>query len=325
MSTAQTCAPSSKEMAQFQAQKNWQRVSVQDPDGVPPIAGFRDEQNHFHVEDLSRRGEFAAQLTVNPQNKSYDGFFKYCAQSSSRGIRLQAMRTRGENNRYTVSMRYLPKFAAFAGQPLADSGYRETTTDVSVKFSDSSVLMRQEWKPDDVKASLNESLRKQIASGAQKEPGVITLDLTGYDDVVCDLIQGNAKLTVESHGLSWAPLMQQKKIVDVQDLQTIQQALKSQLLPGLAKEKALFYAGRLTAKLEQDRKIAPYGDKKSYDILRAVMSPDLSKAAEMDWQTLSCVSDQMQSYEASTQQHTMELTFKFPSLEELEAAKQRMQ
>lgn len=321
MAFAQTCAPASKEMAQYQAQRNWHRVSVQDPISVKPVSGFVDEQNHFHVEDLSRSGDFSAQLKIDPQNKSYDDFFKYCRTSASRGIRLQAMRTKGENNHYTVTLRLLPQFNAFAGLPLLDSGYRETNSDVLLKFASASVLMTEEWKPDQVKADLYRSLRKQIQE--QKDYGVINLDLSGYDDVVCDLIQGNASLVVERSGISWAPLMQMKNVVASQDLQTIHQALKTQMVQAMPKEKALFFAGRVTAKLEQDRKISSYSDKKSFDIVKGMMNGDMSKVADLDWQSLSCLTDQMQSYEPTTIQHTMELNFKFPSLDDLEANKQR--
>src|SRR6266404_6364696 len=81
---AQTCAPSSPEMSQYLSQKNWKHVSISNASGVKPVSGYVDEQNNLRIEDLSRGGNFAANVTVDPANKSYADFFKFCRLSSTK-------------------------------------------------------------------------------------------------------------------------------------------------------------------------------------------------------------------------------------------------
>lgn len=140
------------------------------------------------------------------------------------------------------------------------------------------------------------------------------------DDLVCDLVQGHAKISVERSALSNAPLIQQKKVLDTGDLQATYLALKDQLQPSFNKEKALFTAGRVSAKLEQDRKIAILGDKKSFELLQKLMTPDMSKLSDLDSATLTCVADQMQEYTRSLMHQEMEVRLKFPSLDAIDPA-----
>lgn len=314
---AQTCEPSSKEMAQYLSQKSWRAVSLQDSSGIAPISGYVDDQNGFHFGDLSRTGNFAAAMTIDAKNKD---FFKYCRLSSTKGDRLRFMRRSGNNNRYLVSFRFLPKIEGFSNRPFQDQNYKESEVDVEVKLGKDSIVATQEWNPSALSDQVALNLRKQVLE--QPEFGLINLDLSGLDDLVCDLVQGHASLKITRIAISSAPVVQQIQVVNPQDLVTIYESIKGQIPAGANKERALFYAGRITAKLEEDRRITPVPDKKGFDILKAMMNQDMSQLNAFDASSLVCLSDRLQTYQSSSIQHAMGLKVQFPSLDDVEGHSQ---
>lgn len=314
MAAAQTCAPASKEMAQYYSQRTLRAVSVGDGTGVKPVKGYVDEKNNFIFEDLSRSGEFAAQLKIDPANPGNREFFKYCR--SGKGSFLRSMRKSGPFNKYTVSLRYLPSLTGFGNNPLVDQKYNEHTQNLRVQFDPAATISVDELYPDKVKQEFQRMISKQTK--AAKEFGYVEIDLSGWDDAVCDMINGKIKVTIERGGLSTAALVEMKKEVEASDLINIHRALKDQVPATMTKEKALFVAGRVMAKLEMDRNVPNLGDKKGFELLKSLMTPDMSKIADLQASDVSCLADRMQTYSRSFVPNWMFIQIKLPALSELE-------
>ena len=99
----QSCEPSSKEMDQYLTQRNWKPRAVTDPGGAPEVDGYVDEQNRFYFESLTRSGDFPVAVTVDPNNKDYKDFFKYCRSSDRQGTYLRSMRQSRSGNKYAAA------------------------------------------------------------------------------------------------------------------------------------------------------------------------------------------------------------------------------
>lgn len=308
---AQMCAATSKEMAQHSKQANWRQYTLSGPQGVPPIHGFIDEQNNFYFNDLTRSGAIEASIQIEASN-SY--FFKYCR--AGKASYLRSMRRSNEKNSYKVKMQYLPSFSSFANNPLATQNYKEDEYRIRLKFDSSSSFDTQENYPDRLKNELVVLLNKQARE--QKTMGVIELDLTNWDDVACDLIQGRMSIWLNREGLSDMPLIEMKKEIDPADLSITYKALQQQVSPSFEKEKAIFVASRTIAKLENDRQIGNWAEKKGFDILKKFMNPEMSRLLEMDSDAVSCLASQMQSYNYKSNHNIINVQFKLPTLDQLE-------
>ena len=305
---ANTCPSSSPEMAQYQKQKNWQAYSLSGPPGVLPINGFVDENKNFYFSELSRGGSAPATLIVDKANSYFRDFFKYCKTNRSEFLRLP--RVNGERNSYRLSMRYLPEMNGFGNNPLVEQKYRDTEYLLNWTFSADSSIDRLDVYPDKVKRQLYAELSEQLKKS--KAMGKVELDLTGWDDVACDLIQGRLKLWLTRSGISEGATIEQKKEIEPQDIQVTYQTLKEQLKPGLSKEQGLFVAGRITARLEAQTK--------AFAVLRQLMNQDMAQLKGLDPLGLQCVADQLQTYKRDFTQHFIKVEFKIPALENVEAA-----
>lgn len=316
--SAQTCEPASKEMAQYFLQSSWRAHSVEGPAGVAGIPGYIDQANNFYLSDLSRGGFAAASVTVDPANKGYHEFFKYCR--AGKTSYLRSMRRSAEGNKYRVSMRYLPELSGFNNNPLAASNYKENSVSLRLKFEANSAIDTLESYPDRTKRDVFNVLNKQMTD---QKMGVVELDLTGWDDVVCDMLQGRFNIWINRSGISNAPIVTQNKEVDSLDVQTTYRALREQIGVSLGKEKAIFMASRAMAKLESDRRIGPWVEKNGFEVLKKFMTNEMTRIADLDGAGLACVADQMQSYGRGTVSHFINVQFKAPSLDEVEASAER--
>lgn len=308
---AQTCAPASKEMAQYFRQASWRQHAVEDGSGVPAVHGYIDEKNNFYFSDLTRSGSIRASMHIDPSNRS---FFKYCR--SDKKSFLRSMRRNSEGNSYKMTMRYLPILTGFANDPFVSQNYTESEYKILLNFDQTSSIDTQESYPDRVKNELLAILNTQAR--AQKEFGVIELDLTNWDDVVCDVLQGRVSIGLKRVGLSNAALVEQKKEIEPSELNTIYRAVSQQVSPGFEKEKAIFVASRTIAKLENDRQIGNWTDKKGFDVLKKLMNPEMSRVLVLDTNALICVTNQMQSYDRDLNQNVINVQFKLPSLDQVE-------
>lgn len=311
-SMAQTCVASSDKMKQYYAQKTWKPVSVQNTPGVPPIKGYVDEQNRFYFDDLTRNGFYEVKLSVDPLNKGYANFFSYCGNAKEKGKYLRLMRKRGEGNKYSMSVRFLPTLDGFSNKPLAGQNFKALEPKLKFSVSPESILETEDYNPLKVAREFASELSKQLQS--QSEFGLVELDLTGYDDLVCDLIQGNANLGVEQSATSTGPLVQQKVEFNSADIFSVYNSLSESLTPEMSKEERLFVAGRTLAQLQYEGKTATYSNNKAFEILGKVVDVKTALLTKMDDQSLSCVADQMQTYKAGFTQHFFSVEFKFPTL-----------
>jgi hypothetical protein len=292
-------------MGRYLSQKNWKSYQLQG-DGLTPVNGFTDGQGRFYFDDMSRGGSFAAQVTVDSTNTNYKEFFVDCRAPDRKGANLRQMRLSGANNHYQVSVRYLPKFVGLTNDPFKDQSFRDTHVDLTLNFSSSSILKTQEFLSGTTIKTITKLLRGQLAN--QPENGVYTFDLTGWDDAVCDLIQGRAQLTIAKTAMSGAPLIEQKRVIEPDDLTTLSRAIKSQQ-PSLSKEQAIYSAARTQSRLENDHQIKAYDEKVGFKIVMLLTDPANDDVA--------CVSDQLQSYAENVVQQVFSIGLKLPNMDEL--------
>ncbi|MBX3022678.1 MAG: hypothetical protein KF799_13480 [Bdellovibrionales bacterium] len=309
LSTAQVCKNASKEMLRFESQKTWKDYVVQDPSIQGGIQGHLDENGGFHFQQLSRKGAFSAKLEISKDNKGFRQFFRYCAKDSIRARDLRSMRRDGENNHYVVSVRYLPDLSRFTNKPLAEQRFKMSYANLQLNLNPDAASIVAEYRPDAYVEELREKISAQLKE--QNEFGVITLDLSGHDDFVCDLVQGKAQLSVQSQALSLAPLTTQTVLVNPKDVITVYQALTTQTFDTAIREANIFKSGRLISRLEAQRRIDSYDDKKSYDIFRSLMDASLTQPALLSDSDLQCVSDSFQTYDRALIPHNFNIRFSF--------------
>jgi hypothetical protein len=275
-----------------------------------------DAQNRFYFENMSRAGNFRAQVVVDPSNASFQKFFDYCADPANDGTFLRLMR-RHEHNKYVVKLRFVPEFKGFQNDAYADLGFHWTDKRLSLKVDPSSIIYSQDFDPDFLVQQIREALNKQIKS--QSSPNTVTLDLTGYDDLVCDLIQGKASLSVNQGASSNGPLIVMDKVVEPQDIQTTYKTMQSEIPDGLSREETLFMAGRLSLRAQAQTSLIGLSDHKIFELVKKLMNPEMSAVADLNADEVSCVAASMQSYHRPTVQHVFQIGFKFDSLEQVRA------
>lgn len=314
---AQTCAPASPEMAQYQSQRQWRAHSIPGEDGIAPVNGFVDAEGHFYVADLSRGGYVNATLAVDSKNRGYKSFFKYCAAEKSDYLR--SMRRSNENNRYRLSLRYLPSLTGFANDPLKSQNFKDVENSLRVQFAAGSSIDSHDWSPQKVKKEFIDEVNRQVAEQAL---GLVELDLTGWDDVVCDIVQGKVQLAVNRSALSDGPAVELKKEVEPQEISFAYRKIREATPTSAGKEETIFAAARALGKLEADRQVGTWVEKKGFTVLQKMMNPQMSRLSDMDAGALNCVADQLQTYNRPHIQHFIGVKFKLPALEEIEAAAQ---
>jgi hypothetical protein len=296
-------------MAQYFSQSQW-RPHTLTGEGVQPVQGLIDGEGNFRFGNLSRGGAVQAKLSIEPSNRD---FFRYCREGSA-GM-LGAMRRSKEGHAYKLSARFLPSFRGFANSPFETLNWRPLKNAIAVNFFAGAVADGYTDKP---RTNFVKELNRQIA--AQKEFGAIELDLSGWDDMVCDLVQGRISLTYAGQGISDAPAIAQRKQVEPNDVRAAYLALKDQMPAANAKEANLFLAGRVLARLEQERRIGAWGDQKSFEVFRKLASADLSRLNELDESGIQCAADQLQTYAREIENNHFNVKLSAGSLDDLEAA-----
>lgn len=314
-SLAQMCKSESAEMAQFFSQQHWSPSVIQG-EGVPAVQGFVDPQNKFHLQEMSRKGNFQAKLSIPKNNKSFKQFFKYCRRFEDWGEYLSSMREDNEANTYLVQLRYLPDSAVLK-ESLARQTVSVSDFKIKPKFDSKSLIENANGEPGEMKKKFYANLQKQLKS--QNVFGVINLDLTGWDDAVCDLIQGKIQLGISQSMQLKSALVTQRKVVESQDVSLIYSTLKQKIPRSLAKEPSLFRAGLWFAKLVEQRQIAPLDENMGFRMLGKMMDSALTKVADLQHEALQCVADQMQAYSQPLEPQYFDLSFSFRSLDEIEA------
>jgi hypothetical protein len=305
---AQTCAPTSKEMAQYFTQSHWKPHTIQG-EGLKPVEGFIDGEGNFRFGNISRGGSIQVKVSVDPGNKE---FFRYC-RAGEMGF-LASMRREGINS-YKVTARYLPAFDAFAKSPFEVVNWRPWRNQLEFNFSSNAVADGFRDKP---RSNFVKALGQQVA--AQKEVGIIELDLTGFDDLVCDFVQGRIRLTYVGQGISDAPVVSQRKLVEPNDVRAAYRGLREQIKSTNSKEMNLFMAGRVISKLELERRINAWDDQKSFEVFKKLSVPDLSKLQDLDEAGVQCAADQLQSYARESENNFFNLNLLSMSLDGLEAS-----
>jgi hypothetical protein len=314
---AQTCAGGSAEMNRYNAQKNLRLVSVDGGEGLQAVNGYVDAQNHFLFDNMTRAGRFRAQVVVDNSGPSFQNFFDYCANPSDKGMFLRLMR-RKEHNKYSVKVRFLPELKGFANNAYSDLGFKWTDKRLQFSIQPDSIVATQDFEPTFLQQQIRADLTKQI--NAQNNPDTISLDLTGYDDLVCDLIQGKASISVNQGATSDGPLIVMDKVVEPSEVAATYETLQSQVQPGWSKEQTLFMAGRLSAQLQAQRNLASLSDEKIFDLVKKLMNPQLSAVATLDANAVSCVAASMQSYHLPSVQHVFRVDFRFDALDVVRAS-----
>lgn len=303
---AQTCAPANKEMAQYFAQRQWKSHTVSG-EGVKAVQGIIDGEGNFRFGNISRGGPLHVKVSVDPANRD---FFRYCRDGNS--AFLGVMR-RKERNAYKVSVRYLPSFDGFAKSPFEAVNWKPWRNQLEFNFAAGAVSDGFRDKP---RTDFMKALNQQIA--AQKEFGAIELDMTGWDDLVCDFVQGRIGITYVGQGVSDSPVISQRKQVEPNDVRSAYQALKEQVKAGGSKEMNMFMAGRVLLRLEQERRIAAWDDQKSFEVFKKLASSDLSRVQDLDEAGIQCAADQMQTYAREIENNHFSFKLKTVSLEEME-------
>lgn len=305
---AQTCAPATKEMAQYFSQSQWRQHSVTG-EGVAPVNGFIDSEGNFRFGNISRGGSVQAKLSIEPSNRE---FFRYCREGSS-GL-LASMRRSKEGNAYKITARFLPSLNEFKNRPLETLNWRMLKNAITVSFGEGAVADGFRDKP---RADFVKEMNRQISE--QKELGVIELDLSGWDDLVCDIAKGRITLSYLGQGVSDSPVIVQRKQVEPSDVRSAYLALKEQLSSG--KEANLFNAGRTLLRLEQERRIAAWGDQKSFEVFKKLANADLSRLNDLDESGIQCAADQLQSYAREIENNLFNVKLQTGSLDGLDTEK----
>lgn len=314
---AQTCAPASKEMAQYQAQRNWRAHSIPGEGDVAPVLGYVDPDGNFYFGDLSRGGALASILSVDPKNRGFKSFFKYCA--AGKLDYLRSMRRNREGNRYRLSLRYLPELTGFANDPFKAQKMKDVENTLRVQFGADSSIDTYEWSAQSIKKDLVAELNRQIA---EQPLGQVDLDLTGWDDVVCDLVQGKVQLSISRSALSEGPNVELKKEVEPQEISLAYRKMREAAASANGKEQTIFAAARALGKLEADRQVGTWAESRGFTVMQKMMNAEMSRLKDLDESALICVADQLQTYKRPHLQHFIGVKFKLPSLEEIEAAAQ---
>ncbi len=309
------CRPTSREMSAYFEQKSWRSTSIQDESGAPAIPGWVDGKNRFHMGNIGRTGAFKAQITIDPDNSGYNEFFKYCSDSDRRRY-LRAMRIGGDGNRYKVTLRFLPEIKGYANNPFHDQKFTENELRLNLKIDDTASISTYEVFPDRAKRAVYDHILGQLRE--QKNFGLIELDFTNWDDLVCDMALGKIEVTVLRSGHSWGPLVEQKVEFAYTDLQMIHRHLNANVRNIWSKEKNIFMASRIMTELERDRRIGAYKPDKLFDVLQRLMTPGMAAMGQIDGADLNCIADQLQSYTRPYITHAMRIDFSFSKLDELQ-------
>jgi|GEM_PF-2917240 hypothetical protein len=318
LAKAQECPMISKEMAQYFSQKNWKPYEVKNS-ALQGISGYMDESGGFHFESMSRSGKYPVQVTMETENED---FLKDCENFDSKGRYLRLKRINHENNSFLLKVRFLPALQGFTNTPLKDQDLKRVDFAVSLDFSKDSLVTQYDFRPE----ALQTEVRRKISDQISRSPkfGEYQIDLSGMDDLVCDLIQGKAALSIRSSFISKAPLVTQTQNYNPQDVQTVYQGLHREFPQVQGKEKTLYTAGRLVAELEQQRRVQTLKSSEAFPVVKKLMNQEMDQLLDLDADQLSCLIDQMQSYKQDkTLRHYFTVNFAFPSLGDLRAQGQK--
>lgn len=317
VSMAQVCEPTSKEMERYRMQQTWTPRTLLIENGSTPVNGYVDQDSNFYFDDLSRKTRANVQLTIDPQNKGLEEFYLFCNQE--KGHLLRALRRNRYNNKYALRVQYLPSLSGFKNQPLQTQGYKETSARLDLRFEDGSIVSHSDKADENFKTDAIERLNQQLAG--QKEFGLLELDLTGLDDLVCDLVLGNASLSIFRSGYSKKPLVEQINQFKSTDVQSIYSALKEGLQAKQSKAKTLFTAGMIFANLAHDRRIDLAEPVLEFEVLKKLLDPSMRELSPQNDRSLSCVVDQLQKYKLANQNHYVNVRFTFPNMETLKKSR----
>lgn len=302
-------------MDQYMAQKNWQSVTIGDGlNGVLPLTGYVDSKNNFYFEDLSRKSEVKGQITIDPKN--VEQFHALCKSESSK---LYSARWHRTGNTYQAQVRYAPPLPQSSNNPFLDQGYVDDELEIKAEFEPDSLVRKFDYHYRSTINSVVKKLNDQLKTS--NSFGEIELDLTNLDDVVCDLATKKLKLSLVRKGRSRHPLIQQQIRTRPEDLKSVYSNLKQELSTATSPDHTVFLAGRTIRRLENQRVIANWGQKKGFEVLSKLMNLEMTQLNNMDSQSLACLADQMQEYKKSMQTHLMNLKFTFTDLEELNPEK----
>jgi hypothetical protein len=307
LANANVCEPSSAEMATFQSQIGWKAVNV--GEGPSRVSGFVDEKGNFRMGSLARSGSFPVKLTIPSSNPGYKTFMKACRKGDAAD--LLDLREGKVKNTYRLEVRYLADMSQLPNDPWKEQSYRVHTIDPRLKISADSLTAENEVNVEVYRLRVGEKIAEQFRN--QKTHGVFSIDLSGQDDLVCDLIQGKASLFALLASGYIGPMVEKRQVVADEVFPILYKSLKAGV-PETDRDARLFFMGRTVGQLEANKVLNAQQAWQSLAWAKRMHTPDLSALLDLSAGQLQCLADQAQLYQFTLQSDSMRVDFAFPEL-----------
>ncbi len=184
---------------EFNLQKNFTPYVIEEKNHPVKFSGLLDSKNDkFHLtENLtdfrtkSFQGEFYANFNTRRNKKN---FLKYCKLSSKSRDNIFYKKSMGDE--FIFKMNIFPKLSNKEKKIILSSGIGYDWLNINIKFDDSKDISTIEHERTNRKVK---KLISQLVSSIDSEKanlGLIELDFSGLNEVVCDLLLGDAQLEI---------------------------------------------------------------------------------------------------------------------------------
>lgn len=286
------CSSDDELLTQYWQQKNWQSKEVPGIKGSPALTGFVDGSGNFHLSNIYALAQRKITVQLEGSQRRKDQFRKYCAEPE-RYYDLLAHRRKTENGvSATVHIDFFPNLKGLSNNPFVDQGYRVRSRDISIEYG-SNALMNRSRNSKEVKSQLLRGLVQNLSSRSATE---LILSIDSKDDLLCDLVSGQATLVFDESWLGQSDKITQVEKVTTDTIADLYQTWQNSVGHVSVENDSWFEAGVDFGLKVARGEISGLSRSQATNLFGTLLKFNSKRFPRLNGTDLQCVSDSLQEY-----------------------------
>lgn len=304
LAVANICKQTSTLAKKHSSQNSWTSIEIGSPETPVKLKALEDEKGRIVLDNTIYRGPMEGKIQFGLSGTNLKYFKSYCLGEVDKDA-LSTWRRLKKNNSYHLQVQYLPD-----AKQMSDLYAKLETTDYEVIISYSSLSgVEQDYSSEQLKAEIQNHILEELQSSSTVAS--FNIDLTNYDDLVCDLIDGSAKLNLLRKMRSPKAVVEKEERLPAQEIQMLYNQWSDSIADSATGTDLAFVAGMGFQMLKDESQVKIVGMEDALAILKKAVDPVSARLMTFNSSEKQCLVDSMADYrEADTRQLlNLEMTF----------------
>lgn len=327
LSSANFCKSNNGLLKKWRNQKNWVEGVINPSQENPALSfgTFGDNEGKVYLKNFEVNSTYKSALDMNIQSKySREKYLEMCRDTYKKGVYLTvARRSANNSNTFRLKVDYLPSVEGMLNNPYDDQSLKTEKDGLGVRIilktksmvkRNAKFLESVSETVDSMEREINDSLISQVKQGIR---GSLVINLDRKDDLVCDLMKGEAQLEFFHFSKMKSPLVDIVKIVDDRDVKKLYREIKAEVSGFYNAAKNFYYAGQVFEKLNQNNQIGIENKEQSFDIVSQFFQPNMVSIKNINESQLTCLAENESEFENYSYENSIILNVMTPQVQEM--------